>query len=408
MKAIRKIIATPTLLALTDQAVCSGTNFLLILFLAQRLSISHFGIYASVLLIVYLIMSVNNAIVIQPFQVFISKIESPKGYLTALLIGEILFLTALAILLRSIMWLLPASLFLFQDYFALAVFTGGFIINDFFRKILLGIAETKIAIAVDILFLLLLAFMALKKQWDLNEILYGIGWANLIALTPALSYFAKNCQKPTHWKTYWQKHVAEGKWLLSTAVLQWCSSNFFVLVSGIYIGVQALGVLRLVQSFFGIINVGLQVVENYFLPKIARMYNEDRILAKKQLRAMSVNGAWIMGILLLLLFMFSSPIIIAIGGAQYQEYGYVVKIMSVLYFFIFLGYPVRIAIRIQLLNRIFFLGYGFSFLTSVLTFHFLLKFWGLSGAISGLVINQLTMILYWQYQLGKKQFQLWK
>ena len=215
-------------------------------------------------------------------------------------------------------------------------------------------------------------------------------------------------QKPVHWKSYWKEHVTEGKWFLSVAILQWCSANFFILVSGIYLGVVALGVLRLVQSFFGIINVGLQVVENYFLPEIARLYHDNKILAQKQLRTIAVNGGGIMGMVLVLIFIFSTTIMIAIGGVQYSEYGYVVKIMSVLYFFIFLGYPVRIAIRVQLLNRIFFLGYGLSFLMSVLIFHFLLKYLGLFGAVSGLIINQITMIVYWQYALNKKQFQLWK
>lgn len=408
MKTIRKIVETPYFLALADQAVCSGTNFVLILFLAQRLGLKNFGIYASFLLIAYLILSVNNAIIIQPFQVFISKVESRKEYLTALLIGETLLIAALAVLLRVTMWLLPDSLFLFRDYVALTVFISGFIFNDFFRKILLGLAQTKIAIVTDVLFLLLIGVMGLKQQWALKEVFYCIGWANLIALIPGLYYLMNNYQKPVYWKNYWKEHIKEGKWFLSAAVLQWCSSNFFVLVSGIYLGVVALGVLRLVQSFFGIINVGLQVVENYFLPEIARLLHENRVLAQQQLRRMTVNGGGIMGIILLLIFIFSTTIMITIGGVQYSEYGYVVKIMSVLYFFIFLGYPVRIAIRVQLLNRIFFLGYGLSFLMSVLTFHFLLKFLGLFGAVSGLIINQITMLLYWQYQLNKKQFQLWK
>lgn len=409
MKTIRKIIVNPSFLALTDQAICSGTNFLLILFLAQRLGIKHFGIYASVLLIAYLIMSVNNAIVIQPFQVFVSKVERRKGYLTAILIGEVLFLATLAMLLRVMMWFLPESLFLFQEYTALTIFISGFLFNDFFRKILLSVAQTKAVIVMDVLFLLILVLaMGLKQQWQTEEVFCGIGWANWIALIPGLCYLGNNYQKPVHWKIYWREHVSEGKWLLSVALLQWCSSNFFMLVSGIYIGVEALGVLRLVQSFFGIINVGLQVVENYFLPEIARLYHENKTLAQKQLHRITVNAGGVMGIVLLLIFVFSNTIMTRIGGVQYREYGYVVKIMTILYFFIFLSYPVRITIRVQVLNRIFFLGYGLSFLMSVLTFHFLLKYFGLFGAISGLIINQITMILYWQYQLNKKQIQLWK
>jgi O-antigen/teichoic acid export membrane protein len=65
-------------------------------------------------------------------------------------------------------------------------------------------------------------------------------------------------------------------------MVQWFSSNFFTLVAGIYLGVNALGALRLVQSFFGVINVILQTVENYYLPKTAQLHYQDK---KKKITA---------------------------------------------------------------------------------------------------------------------------
>jgi O-antigen/teichoic acid export membrane protein len=107
-------------------------------------------------------------------------------------------------------------------------------------------------------------------------------------------------------------------------------------------------------------------------------------------------------------FIFSDEIIVLAGGQKYQNYGYVVRIISVLYFFIFLSYPIRIAVRILVLNKIFFFGYVLSFVSSLLSFHFLLNSFGLYGAVSGLILNQIIMILFWQNQLKKNQFQLWK
>ena len=205
-----------------------------------------------------------------------------------------------------------------------------------------------------------------------------------------------------------QDHITQGKWLFSVAVLQWCSSNFFVLISGVYLGIEALGALRLVQSFFGIINIVLQTVENYFLPKVAVLYNENVAKAKKYLLEITAYGALLFGLLLCVLFIFSRQIIVLAGGTKYESYAYVVKIIAVLYFFIFLSYPVRIAVRVMVLNKIFFIGYLISFVSSLLTFHFLLKYSGLYGAVAGLIINQILMILYWQNQLRKNQFILWK
>ena len=71
-------------------------------------------------------------------------------------------------------------------------------------------------------------------------------------------------------------------------------------------------------------------------------------------------------------------------------------------------YPVRMSIRMMLMNRQFLIGYLISFVFSLATFQYLLSVWHLKGAILGLITNQLLMLLYWQYLLIKKDFILWK
>lgn len=112
--------------------------------------------------------------------------------------------------------------------------------------------------------------------------------------------------------------------------------------------------------------------------------------------------------MLLAAFIFSEQIIRFAGGSEYTEYAYLVKGMALLYFVIFAGYPIRMSIRMMILNRLFFIGYVISFLFSLITFNFLLKEWHLWGAIIGLIINQLIILSYWQYALIKKEFILWK
>ena len=409
MNFLKKIVSSPTILVFADQAISSGTTFLLTLFLAQKLDNRSFGTFSAIVLVSYLVMSITNALLIQPFQVSISKITEKKQYQVFLTFG--LFILSIFTLI-SIQF---AVLFLAQtneyriNLNGIGCFLLGFIINDFFRKLFLGINKVKIVFAMDFIFLLLLiAFFYWIKTIQLSSVLWIIGLSNLITSLPGIYFIIKNYELPISWKLFLSHHLAQGKWLFSVALLQWCSSNFFVLVSGIYLGIEALGALRLVQSFFGILNVGLQTVENYFLPKVAGIYNENTAKAKKYLLEITLFGAFFFAVLLTAFFIFSDEIIVLAGSQKYQNYGYVVRIISVLYFFIFLSYPVRIAVRILVLNRIFFFGYVLSFVSSLLTFHFLLNSFGLYGAVSGLIMNQIIMILFWQNQLNKNQFQLWK
>lgn len=410
MNFIKKILLSPSLLVLVDQAIFSGTNFLLTLFLAQKLDIKNFGLFSTIVLVTYLVMSITNALIIQPFQVSIAKISKRKEYYVSLFLGLAALLLIFMFLVKLLVLFLPnENVYGFQSN-AIICFVVGYLLQDFFRKIFLAIANIVTVVVIDIAFLVLIsiAFYILKNEITLCNSLLILGLANIVSSLPGIYFIIKNYKNPVSWKSFLQDHITQGKWLFSVAILQWGSSNFFVLISGVYLGIEALGALRLVQSFFGIINIVLQTVENYFLPKVAVLYNENVAKAKKYLLEITAYGALLFGLLLSILFVFSNEIIVQAGGNKYENYGYVVKIIAVLYFFIFLSYPVRIAVRIMVLNKIFFIGYLLSFVSSLLTFHFLLKYSGLYGAVTGLIINQIIMILYWQNQLRKKQFLLWK
>ena len=408
MKTIQKIIQHPTVLVLVDQAISSGSSFLITLVLAKNMDLTNFGLFSSLLLLTFLTMSISNALLIQPFQVTVAKVIQKREYHVAIFLGLMVLLLIVILSAKLLVLFLPKSLIDFIPIHTFFCFLCGYLINDFFRKLFLGIGKIKWALCMDFLYMLLLSALWIVPNLTLQTVLFIIGIANLISSLPGLFFLYQNYETPVSWRYFLSHHTQQGKWLLIIAVLQWISSNFFILISGIYIGIEALGALRLVQTLFGVINIGLQTIENYFLPKISTLYIENVTQAKKYLLTITIKGAVLFGLLLSILFVFSTPIIVLAVGEKYQSYGYLVKIIAVLYFFIFLSYPVRIAVRILVLNKIFFLGYLLSFISSLLTFHFLLDYSGLTGAVIGLIMNQIIMILYWQNQLKKNHFQLWK
>jgi O-antigen/teichoic acid export membrane protein len=406
---LKKIVFSQPALVLLDQAIYSGTNFILMLFLAQKLDLKSFGLFSTLMLFVYLTMSLTTALIIQPFQVSYFKMAQKKEYLVFLTIG-ILLITFLLLLLTKLLFVILPAFHNYNEYSNVIVFfIFSLLVQDYFRKMFLGLTKVIHALLVDSAFLILLFlfFYYLKNDIQLSNTLLIIGLANLISAIPGIYFILKNYKKPVSWKTFLEIHIEQGKWLVYIAFLQWGSSNFFVLVAGIYLGIEALGVLRLVQSIFGVISVILISIENYVLPKMVAIHTESVVKAKKYLIDLSIIGIVIFSISMCFVIGFSDEIIILAGGLKYQNYSYVVKIMAVLYFFIFINYPIRIAIKVLVLNKIFFYGYVISFLMSLVSFHFFLKYFGLYGAVAGLSINQLVMTFYWQNQLKKKQFQLW-
>jgi O-antigen/teichoic acid export membrane protein len=255
--------------------------------------------------------------------------------------------------------------------------------------------------------LIIVLFYVFNNQIQLSNTLWIISISNLISSLPGIIFIIKNFEVPKLWKSFLDNHFQQGKWLVYISFLQWGSSNFFVLVSGLYLGIEALGALRLVQSIFGVLSVALLSIENYVLPKVIYFHHESVAKAKKYLVEISLIGLIIFSTILAIIFILSDEIIVLAGGLKYEKYGYVVKIMTLLHLIIFINYPIRIAIKMLVLNKVFFYGYVISFALSVVTFHFFLNYFGLYGAVAGLATNQLVMTFYWQNQLKKNQFQLW-
>ncbi len=410
MKNYVNILFSTSALAVIDQAIFSGSNFLMTLFLAQKLDVTSFGILSSITVLTFLFLSVSNALIIQPFQVTITKIEDKKQYITFLYWSQILLLLLIIPIILVVNLAFSGSEISKAPLFSIVIFILGYLFQDFFRKLFLGTNDIKKVVLIDIIFafIVIIGFLVNFHSLNLKNTLYTIGIANILSSTPALFIVLKNFEFPTLYLDFIKLHLSQGKWFVYTAFLQWCSSNFFILLSGVYLGIEALGALRLVQSIFGVINVVLQTIENYFIPRIAALYSQSIEKAKKYLFQLTSVGFILFGSILCCFFIFSKELMFLIGGQNYTSYHYIIKMMAVLYLFIFLSYPIRIAVRVLVLNKIFFTGYVLSFITSIITFHFLLQNFALNGAITGLILNQIVMMAYWYFELNKKQLVTWK
>lgn len=407
MKRIHEIFKSTSVLVFTDQLIFSGSNFLLTFLLVRKLSISEFGIFSSILLITYFLVGISNAFIVQPFQILSAKNFSKKSLGFAFL-ASLVLISVFSLIIFFITFLhTPATAFLKTNLSAIIIFISAYILQDFLRKILLITDHIKIVIFIDTVFIIVFPLIWFETSLSLWKSLYIIGIVNFAASIPGIGYLIKNADFSLKNTSFLHYYFAEGKWLLSASVLQWLSGNFFTLAAGVYLGINALGALRLVQSFFGIINVILQTIENYYLPKTAQLYYQNKNQEKKELLLKMKKAIAVLAIMIICFFTFSESLIIMLGGEKYHQYGFVIKLVSALYIVILYSYPTRISIRILEQNKAFFIGYCISFVFSVLSFHFLLKYGQLYGAVTGLAVNQVIMIVYWKIILNKKQISVW-
>ena len=408
MNPIRHIWRSTNTLVFTEQFLFSGTNFVMLLLLARILSPPIFGIYSTITLLILLAIGISNSIVIQPYQVSPSKFRQP-AYDHFIFIFQLLVIALLILIGLILKVCLSYDNYYFKETSFLATVI---ILHDFFRKYFLAKKNLSIALKVGIVLSLmqLIGLLYLKQAHinHLGNVLYVLALCYVPAIIYSILKLNLSFYKNRLWRIFLYYHLKEGRWLGLVSFLQWSSGNLLVLSLALFINAEALGAFRLVQSLFGILNILFQTFENYVLPNASRLYAVSVTRSKEYLRRTSLHSSILISFILVILFIYSGQIMKFAGGNKYEDYEYIVRGMCFLYFILFIGYPVRLSIRMLVLNKLFFLGYLLSFLSSVLFFNFLLKHWQLHGVIIGLVLNQLIMLTFWNYQLNKKGFYLWK
>jgi len=413
MKRLMNIIHRPHSAVIMDQAVFSGTSFLVTLMLARKLGPSEFGVFTSVVLFIYLLMSVANALIIQPFQVNYNEKTTGGQHISFLFFAQTFMILFIALVAWTFLSLPIKALDSLKPYTGqILLYVSLFIFHDFFRKFFLSVGRVHAALGIDSIQGLLQAGILIYTylNWDIgvSEAIFLVGISYIPSVLVSILLMKPKPFAPLKGLPFLKMHLQQGSWLLMTGVLQWWANNLFVVASGVFLGAKALGAFRLVQSMFGVLGILFQTFENYALPQAAQLFSRSRSASVEYLKRINIRGALGIGLLLSCLFLFADQVILLAGGEQYREYAFLVKGMSILYFVIFLGYPIRMAIRMMILNRSFFMGYVLSFLFSLLTFKYLLIEFNLTGAVAGLVINQLIMLTFWQYTLIKNEFILWK
>ncbi|PPK87838.1 O-antigen/teichoic acid export membrane protein [Neolewinella xylanilytica] len=400
---------------IAEQGMFSGTGFLVNIALVKLLSLEQYGRFASLIIVVYLLLAVVQSLVVQPLQVHVATERRDADYRSVLLVVllPLVGLFSVAPLLLYVAgpgWmaeyrpLLPAS----------AGYVAAFLLSDFLRKYFLARGRTEVVVGMTGTYLLGvaagLAYGAYAGVDDLVPYLLLLGAAFVPGLLLGGIVYLRGCRLPelAFLRRYLRIHLLEGQWLLYAAVVQWLSSNLYVMTSGLLIGVEALGVLRFVQTLLGVINIVLQTLENYVLPRLSEAY---RVSVEQYYRSAQRQLGWYQLATLAglgVLFVFAREVIVLVGDTAFAPYAFVLRGMVLLYGVIVIAYPVRLLIRVTELNRSYFTAYLASFLFSLVSYRYLLGTFGVTGAVAGLIVNQLILQATWLVVLHKKQFKLWK
>jgi O-antigen/teichoic acid export membrane protein len=397
-------------MVVADQLVTSGGSFVTTIILAHQLGITDFGIYSTIVMVLYLALSMSTALIVSPYQVLQANSSNPRAYVSALLFWQVtlcgvLTLLCIPLLYLEMSWIQPIKPYVFPSVGLMVTF----LVQDFLRKILLSNQKANQALVIDALTIVLqMGWFAISlQQLNLQYALFIMSVTYIPSIIVGIIYINPVLPSVKLMQTTAVTQYQSGKWLLLTAVLQWWAGNLFVMASGFFLGMKALGALRLAQTLFGVLNVLLQVFENHTLPVAARLYHQSETVLKRFLWNTTRKSTLLMLPFTLLLVVFAKEIFQLTGGAEYVDYAFALQGMAVLYLIIFAGYSARIAIRVLSLDKDFFVGYLFTLVFSLIGAQYFIQHWGILGVIAGLLTNQLLLQVYWQIILSRKNLVLW-
>lgn len=412
LSTTKNFFKNTTLLVYADQLVVSGLSFLSSIIMARLLGVQGFGIYSIAWLGVLIASSVNQPFIISPMMTLSGKktTDEKDRYLQALVFKQIFFAAALSIL--SFLTVLVMSVILKEWKvnsiilaFPLAVFS--FLLQDFFRKYYFIIGKPHKAVLIDIIAyggVLLSAFcLHYFRDMDAQFILLLTALFFLYASLVALLSLKKLQFNLNEIKSALSEHWDFSKWLTATALLQWFSGNLFIIAAGAILGPKAVGATRMAQNIVGITHVLFLAMENIIPARAATAQRSGGNEAMfRYLWKFTLQMGTITFTLLGLITIFSKQIIDFCYGESYLEYQHVLIGFCLLYVIVFLGYPLRYAIRTLENTRLIFMSFIFSSVFSVACAYPVIHAFGLNGVVAGLMMTQLITLAVYVWSLRDK------
>lgn len=392
------------ILILADQSLMSASGFLANFLLAWKLQLETYGQYALVFLGMMLLMSFQQALFIQPAQTLFPRFTRIRQQrLTGALLSVALPVLILISLVFELVFTQIYSLDCAPGILTIVCFI--WLISDLLRKLVILTQPTVSMVLLDALnAILFISLILLMSPDSLSLAMAILGISSLIGFG-FIGILKPIFPSSRMIRFYISKAWKTAGWMLLTSTVQWSSSNYLLMAAGSWISASALGVLRLIQYVFGLLNIFLQAYENFAVPQVVKFRGSVNGKIRYILRISIPFLAPVAGLMVVMTMLFPLLFSMLNSGVYSDQLQYW---FAGLYTLILLGYPIRVYIRASGFNSIYFTAHIASLGVMLTVASFLIQSFQLTGVVLGMILSQLVMILIWVvYIIRKNQF-IWK
>lgn len=392
------------LLVFADQALVSGTNFLLGIVLTRTLGLEGYGAYALAWMVVLVASSLHQAFMISPLYVLLPQQQERAAYAAGVLRLQVIVSLLMAVLLTITLFVADAAGLVALDAQLIAsivVVAVAFIHQDLLRRLLFALDRAGSALLLDLVaYGLQVPLVLLAPQLGLVEVADHLLLIAASLAVPAAFMHLWLLRVSGHamaLRSVVDQHWRHGRYLLATAVLQWSSGNLFLAAAGALLGPAAVGVLRMAQNLVGLLHVLFLALENKIPLEAARIRHGDGSAAMlRYVRRAAIQASVPTVAVLVVLVAFRAPLLELAYGVNGAAAATVLVAFAGLYGLIFLGTFLRFAVRTLERNRVILWSYVITTVFSLLAAAPLVHAYGLAGVMAGLfIVHAINLALYY-------------
>jgi O-antigen/teichoic acid export membrane protein len=390
-------------LAMLDQGLISGSNFLLTILLARWLTPKQYGAYALVFAVFMFLAAVHESLVTEPVMVFgpSSYDRNRKDYLGAVLCIE----GALAVLFASV---LVSAAFIARHLGA--------------GKDLAG-ALAGLCISAPCVFLFWLARSAFYVEGSPGRAAAGSTVYSALVLVVTLLAFRRGVLSPfvafvvtavaaftsaismlirlrpvlrpgsnPGLRSVWNRHWGYGRWALGTAAMRWVPGNVSYTLTGTLLGLADVGKLKALLNFSAPLAQASSSFGLVFQPHLSRAFGrEGRSATRTPVGAVTV--LYLAGGILYwaLLALFRVSVVRFLYGGKFLDSAYLVPWVCCGAVLTVVSFAPSMGLRAIQSPSLVFLAYSVAAAVSVVLGTVAIWLYGLAGAVGSFVLSGMVV-----------------
>ncbi|MDQ2997595.1 MAG: oligosaccharide flippase family protein, partial [Chloroflexota bacterium] len=333
-------------IALIDQALVSGINFVTAVVVARSLAPTSYGYYALLFAALLFINGLQTALITGPLMVIgpRQRTEQRAGYMNSLWVVQLLGCLAAGLAIVGLMVFgryFTSSLAAPVSILPVLVVVISYLAQEFARRALFCDRDSFGGICIDIIsyggqFLWIIMLIVLQRL-TLETVLWAMGLTSFAASLFGLARMRVTMRAVSRADllSTCSKHWEYGRWLMSGNLAHWGATQFYIFVVAGLLSPAATGLFAAGRNLLGFTNPFLLGLENFVPATMTRRLINDGVDALEhwtnrfRLFSMALVGGYC-----LLAALFAEPLIHLLFGSKYNGAGLAVPIIALGYFII--------------------------------------------------------------------------